>query len=142
MLLPATLEVFLERFHPPEIPVLGVVFTVFLQGVVGQMHEVILNRGAVKSVEFGRETQIALIVEVEPSERVDKYPHPDVELTSVYQQRILYVLLQDYRAVVGEILLQAFEQVLTLALTVLAPVNCLLLRPKAVLISYPPLYIP
>jgi hypothetical protein len=73
-------KVLAERRHGPQAVRLGVVGTVLLEGVVGEVDVVVGEGVGVEAVGSGSEPQVALLEDVELPLMVQKHPHPDVEL--------------------------------------------------------------
>lgn len=75
-------KVLTEDGHRTQTVTATVGGTVLLQGVIGQVHEVVAKRGGVQAVRSGSETQVALFKDVELAQMVQKHPHPDIELVA------------------------------------------------------------
>ena len=81
--------------------VLAVAARIPLDGVVGQMHEWIV--AVVKFVFTARRAQVSFLKEEHFHVLVDEDPDADVELAFANQQRLLNVLLDDEREVLGHL---------------------------------------
>lgn len=99
---------FHKRLHLPHTLVDHRILVVLLDGVVSQVHELVVD--VVQGIIVAAETQVTLLVEPYDGrvEVFDQHPLTDVEFATVYQQRVLDVLLDDEltvltQAVIGNI---------------------------------------
>ena len=87
------------------------ILVVLLDGVIGQVHEFIVD--VVKRVVVAAEAEVALLVEPNSGwvEVLNEHPLPYVELAAVYQQRVFDVFLDDELDVLAEAVIGDVVQV-------------------------------
>lgn len=91
-----------KGFHVPHAVVDNCGFVILLDGIVGEMHEFVMN--VVETILVAAKTKVALFVKPDNWRIVvlDENPLSDVKFFTIYQQRILYVFLDHELAVFSQ----------------------------------------
>ena len=65
--------------------VIPIIWTVFLDGIVGQMHEVVVKAGRTQVKRCAGGAQVSLLKEIDVHVVSECHPHANVKLALVYQ---------------------------------------------------------
>lgn len=105
-------DVVAKCLHVPHAIVDDCLLMILLNGVIGEMHEFVLN--VVETIVVATEPEVALFVEPNNWRIIvlDEYPLPDIELLAVDEKGVLDILLDDKLAVLSEAVVGNIIQVI------------------------------